>query len=74
LARETPEAVYIRTAQKEEVRVARSDIDAVVTEHGVAALRDKGLDQRADALITIADPQFRDRLAQDWRALRAAIR
>jgi acyl-CoA hydrolase len=59
---------------KPTVGIARSDIDTVVTEHGVAALRDKGMDQRADALIAIADPQFRDRLAQDWRALRAAIR
>jgi len=59
---------------KPTIGIARSDIDTVVTEHGVAALRDKGMDQRADALITIADPQFRDRLAQDWRALRAAIR
>jgi putative heme-binding domain-containing protein len=29
LARETPEAVYIRTAQKEEVRVPRSDVETL---------------------------------------------
>lgn len=29
LARETPEAVYIRTAQKEEVRVPRSDVETI---------------------------------------------
>lgn len=58
---------------KPTVGIARSDIDAVVTEHGVAALRNKGIDQRADALIAIADPRFRDQLAEDWRALRAAI-
>ena len=40
--------------------IARSDIDTVVTEHGVADLRDKGLDERAEALIALAAPQFRD--------------
>jgi putative heme-binding domain-containing protein len=29
LSRETPEAVYIRTAQKEEVRIARSDVETI---------------------------------------------
>jgi len=55
------------------VGIARSDIDTIVTEHGVAELRDKGLDQRADALIAIAAPQFRDGLADDWRALRSSF-
>jgi len=34
----------------------------------------RATDRRAGALIAIADPRFCDRLAQDWRALRAAIR
>ncbi|PYN13526.1 MAG: hypothetical protein DME05_18335, partial [Candidatus Rokuibacteriota bacterium] len=36
--------------------------DWVVTEHGVAALRGKGERGRAEALITIADPRFREEL------------
>lgn len=56
------------------VSVARSDIDTVVTEHGVAELRDKGIDERAQALITVAAPQFRAELEEDWRALRATFR
>ena len=39
----------------------------------VAELRDKSLGQRADALIAIAAPQFRDGLADDWRALRSSF-
>ena len=41
---------------------ARADIDHVVTEHGVADLRDKSIGERADALIAIADPAFQGEL------------
>jgi acyl-CoA hydrolase len=34
----------------------------VITEHGVAHLYGKTLRQRAEALIQIADPKFRDEL------------
>jgi acyl-CoA hydrolase len=37
----------------------RSDVQYVVTEHGVAYLKGKTLRQRAAALIAIADPKFR---------------
>ena len=40
----------------------RADVRYVVTEHGVAYLRGKTLRQRAEALISIADPKFRDKL------------
>lgn len=56
------------------VSIARSDIDTVVTEHGVAELRGKGLDERADALIGVAAPQFREALARDWEALRRQMK
>ncbi|HVA84911.1 MAG TPA: acetyl-CoA hydrolase/transferase C-terminal domain-containing protein [Candidatus Saccharimonadales bacterium] len=47
------------------VTTARSDVDIVVTEHGVADLR--GLDdrRRAAALIAIADPAFREQLERE---------
>jgi 4-hydroxybutyrate CoA-transferase len=53
------------------VSLPRADADIVVTEHGVAHLRDRSIDERADALIGIADPAARDALANAWDALRA---
>jgi 4-hydroxybutyrate CoA-transferase len=45
----------------------RSDTDYVVTEHGVAALRHKDVDEKAAALTAIAAPKFREELARQWR-------
>ena len=45
------------------VTTPRSDVDAVVTEWGVARLRGKSLRQRAEALIAVAHPDLRDELA-----------
>ena len=44
------------------VVTSRADVHYVVTEHGVAYLWGKTLRQRAEALISIADPKFRDEL------------
>lgn len=44
------------------VVTSRADVHYVVTEHGVAYLHGKTLRERAEALIAIADPQFRDEL------------
>ena len=52
------------------VSCPRADADIVVTEHGIARLRDQSVDERAEALIAIADPAFRRELAQAWEALR----
>jgi 4-hydroxybutyrate CoA-transferase len=52
---------------------ARSDVDYVVTEHGIADLRAKSVDERAEALIAIADPAFRDELTLQWRERRARM-
>lgn len=52
------------------VTVPRAEADYVVTEHGVAALRDRSVDERAEALIAIAAPDARDRLLEAWRKLR----
>ena len=40
----------------------RTDIDTVVTEHGIAELKGQSLQARRERLIAIADPQFRDSL------------
>jgi acetyl-CoA hydrolase len=45
------------------VTTARSDAGLVVTEHGVADLRGRTLRQRAEALVAVAHPDFRDDLA-----------
>ena len=53
--------------------IARADMDVVVTEHGIADLRDKTIDARAEALISIADPAFRDKLGNAWDEMRRAM-
>ncbi|MCZ6896006.1 MAG: 4-hydroxybutyrate CoA-transferase, partial [Gammaproteobacteria bacterium] len=45
------------------VTTPRYCIDYVITEYGIARLRGKSLWQRAEALIEIAHPDFRDELA-----------
>jgi len=44
------------------VVTSRGDVHYVITEHGVAYLHGKTLRQRAEALIQIAAPQFREEL------------
>ena len=45
---------------------SRTDVDYVVTEYGIAALRGKSLRQRASALIGIAHPNFREELKEEY--------
>lgn len=52
------------------VSIARADMDIVVTEHGIACLKGRSLDGRANALIAIADPAHRDHLARSWDEMR----
>ncbi len=47
----------------------RSDTQYIVTEYGVADLRGKSTAERAEALISIAHPRFRDELAARAREL-----
>lgn len=49
------------------VVTTRGDVRYVVTEFGVASLFGKNLRQRADALINIAHPSFRDELEREAR-------
>jgi acetyl-CoA hydrolase len=52
------------------VTTSRNHVHYVVTEHGVAALYGKTIAQRAEALIQIAAPEFRDELRDQARQLR----
>jgi acyl-CoA hydrolase len=49
------------------VTTPRSDVDAVVTEYGVASLLGCTLNERAKKMIAIAAPEFREDLARNWR-------
>jgi len=48
--------------------IPRIDADYVVTEHGIADLRHRSLEERAKALIEIADPKFQDHLSEAWES------
>ena len=49
--------------------VPRYDVGSVATEYGIAELKGKTLAQRADALIAIAHPDFRDELEKARRKI-----
>jgi acyl-CoA hydrolase len=57
-------------AEGSAVTLHRSNVDRVVTEHGVACLRGKTVRERAQELINIAHPDFRAELTAQARALR----
>lgn len=49
------------------VTTSRNDVDYIVTEYGIAKLKGLTLAQRAEALIAIAHPDFREELAESFR-------
>ena len=51
------------------VTTLKNTVDKVVTEWGVAELRGSSLRERATALIAIAHPDHRDRLAHEARRM-----
>ena len=53
--------------------IARADVDTVVTEYGVAELKHKSIEHRAEALISIADPQFQEMLSARWFEIRKGL-
>lgn len=52
------------------VTTSRMDIHWVVTEHGAVNLKGMSEWERTDALISVASPQFRDRLRYDAQRMR----
>jgi acyl-CoA hydrolase len=51
------------------ITVPRTYVDYVVTEHGIAELRGKTLAERANALVEIAHPDFREELKSEAQRL-----
>ena len=51
------------------VSISRNIVDYVVTEYGIAKLRGRTIRQRRDALISIAHPDFCERLQKEADAL-----
>jgi acyl-CoA hydrolase len=76
-------ATYERNSQRESrivprladsniVTTPRTDVMYVVTEYGIANLKGKSVPERAQALINLAHPDFRDdleRAARDYGIL-----
>ncbi len=48
------------------VTTSRNDVDYIVTEYGIAKMKGRTLRDRARQLISIAAPQFRDELAEEF--------
>lgn len=64
-----PDGASRIVARVETVTTPRADVDAIVTEWGVAELRGCSLAERARRMIAIAAPEHRDRLAEQARTI-----
>lgn len=49
--------------------LGRGDVDIIVTEHGIADLRNLSVNERAKVLINIAEPELRPQLEQQWHSI-----
>jgi acyl-CoA hydrolase len=61
--------IVSRLAPGSVVTTVKNTVDHIVTEHGIASLRGRTIGQRAQALISIADPSVREQLERDAREL-----
>ncbi len=60
----------VASTSKGQVTLARGDADMVITEWGIADLRDASFAERVERMVAIADPRFREQLERDWATLR----
>jgi len=51
------------------ITTSRNDVDYIVTEYGVAQLKNKTVRERAKSLIKIAHPEFRENLEEEAKKL-----
>jgi acyl-CoA hydrolase len=49
--------------------LARTEVDVIVTDEGVADLRGLSVVERAEALIGVASPSARSQLSTEWREI-----
>ncbi len=59
----------VASTSRGQVTLSRGDADMVITEWGIADLRDASFSERAQKMIAIADPRFREQLERDWHTL-----
>lgn len=55
------------------VTIPRYEVDCVATEFGLVQLKHLSVDERALALISIADPAFRESLTEQWAQVRRGL-
>lgn len=55
------------------ISVGRSDAGIVVTEHGLVDIRGMTIDERASALIEVADPEHRKSLRKAWFSMKEEL-
>jgi acyl-CoA hydrolase len=67
--RKTISKIVPRLTHGAVVSLSRNDVDFVVTEYGVAALRGTSVRDRVKKLIAIAHPDFRDELLEEGKKL-----
>jgi acyl-CoA hydrolase len=65
----TVSRIVTRLGSGARVTTPRHLTDCVVTEFGRAELRGRSLEQRAQTLIGLAHPRFRDQLEREWREI-----
>ena len=51
------------------ISISRNDVDTLVTEYGVAELRGRSVASRAEAMINIAHPKFREELINKAKSI-----
>ncbi|CAM2169509.1 Acetyl-CoA hydrolase/transferase C-terminal domain-containing protein [Paraburkholderia sacchari] len=51
----------------------RIDVDYVITEFGIARLTGASVHERAEAIIGVAAPEYREELTDSWRAIAARL-
>lgn len=65
--------ICVALSEGASVTTTRNDVHYVVTEYGIANLRGKSFRQRAEALISIAHPDFRRELGEEAKAKRSIL-
>ena len=66
--RGTISRIAVRPTEGSTITTNRFDVDYIVTEYGIAKLWGKNNTERAEALIAIAHPDFRESLRQEYKA------